>query len=487
MSAKSIFIGGTSSNAGKSWMVTAVCAWLRRQGLSVAPFKAQNMSNNSFPCRGGGEIGRAQVAQAEACGLEPEVAMNPILLKPNGNGTSQVVVNGRVWKTLPARGYYEHYDYLLTQVLAAHAELARRFDVIVLEGAGSVSELNLRPFDLVNLGLVSRLGAPWVLVADIERGGVFASIVGSVSLLSPYERQLFRGFLVNKFRGDLSLFDRGVELLEAKTGSPCLGVFPYAEDVRLDAEDSLALDSLLAGSGSVSGSGGGCERMPAPAGARIGIVRLPRLSNATDFRLLPWATWITDSTADDVDFVILPGTKDTVADLGWMRARGLDAWVMRQHQRGATVIGVCGGYQMLGEVIRDPHGAESSRGETAGLGLLPADTVLMRDKTTCVRRATTPGGAPFAAYEIHLGVTTSRAALPPFAVLEDGAPEGLRGDRVLGTYLHGALEHAAVCSELFGVPVEQGSSKAADYARLADWFGRYARRPEDWLLDRNGP
>jgi adenosylcobyric acid synthase len=504
MSAKSIFIGGTSSNAGKSWMVTAVCAWLRRQGLSVAPFKAQNMSNNSFPCRGGGEIGRAQVAQAEACGLDPEVAMNPILLKPNGNGTSQVVVNGQVWKTLPARGYYEHYDYLLAQVLAAHEQLARRFDVIVIEGAGSVSELNLRPFDLVNLGLVTRLGAPWVLVADIERGGVFASIVGSVSLLSSYERQLFRGFLVNKFRGDLALFDQGVDLLESKTGSPCLGVFPYAEDVRLDAEDSLALDSLLAGSGGGSG-GRGRERLPAPPGARIGIVRLPRLSNATDFRLLPWATWITEPAADDVDFVILPGTKDTVADLAWMRERGIEAWVMRQHQRGATVLGICGGYQMLGEVIRDPHGVESSRGDTAGLGLLPVDTVLMRDKTTRVRRATTPGGTPFAAYEIHLGVTTparastaaaaaaaatataavasasARAGLPPFAIFDDGTPEGVRGDRVLGTYLHGALEDAAVCSELFGVTVSPGSSKAADYARLADWFGRYARRPDAWL------
>lgn len=512
MSARALFVGGTSSNAGKSWMVTAICASLRARGLRVAPFKAQNMSNNSFPCRDGGEIGRAQVAQAEACGLEPEVAMNPVLLKPNGNGTSQVVVNGRVWKTLPARGYYEHYDFLIGQVLDAYDRLARRFDVVVLEGAGSVSELNLKPFDLVNLGLVTRIGAPWVLVADIERGGVFGSIIGTVSLLTPEERRLFRGFLVNKFRGDRSLFDSGVDLLEARTGAPCLGVFPYAEDVRIDAEDSLALDDARA-----SGVG-----EAAPAGARIAIVRLPRVSNATDFRLLTWARWVTAPPDEDVDYVILPGSKDTVADLAWLRARGLDEWVARQHRRGATVIGICGGYQMLGETIHDPDGAESSRGVTVGLGLLPVDTVLGRDKTTVVRRAVTPGGAVFGAYEIHLGVTTSRVPLPPFARLLEAEPgeaaeraaatdglaaasagpeaswlastpqaqddvpvrgraDGSRGDRVIGTYLHGALEDAAVCSEVFGVPVRQGASKAEEYRRLGLWLDRHARRQDEWL------
>ena len=194
MRARPFFVGGTSSNAGKSWMTTAICAWLRRQGVRVAPFKAQNMSNNSYPCRAGGEIGRAQVAQAEACGLDPEPAMNPILLKPNGDGTSQVVVHGRVWKTLSARDYYQHFDELLVEVLAAYENLAQRFDVVVIEGAGSVSELNLRQFDLVNLGLVTRLGAPWMLVADIERGGVFASILGTVALLTPEERGLLAGF-----------------------------------------------------------------------------------------------------------------------------------------------------------------------------------------------------------------------------------------------------------------------------------------------------
>jgi len=249
-------VGGTSSNAGKSWMVTAICAWLRRQGAAVAPFKAQNMSNHSFPCRGGGEIGRAQVAQAEACGVEPEPAMNPILLKPSA-GHCQVVVNGRVWKTLTPREYYAHADELREHVLTAYRQLANRFDVVVIEGAGSVTELNLRHVDLVNLALVVAIRAPWILVTDIERGGVFGSVVGTVSLLTREERELFRGFAINKFRGDVSLFDDGVETLEQRTGAPCVGVFPFASDIDLDAEDSLSLCTT--------------PTAPAPAGVRTAI------------------------------------------------------------------------------------------------------------------------------------------------------------------------------------------------------------------------
>ena len=467
MSARAIFVGGTSSNAGKSWTATAICAWLRAKGVRVAPFKAQNMSNHSYPCAGGGEIGRAQVAQAEACGLEPEPAMNPILLKPNGNGTSQVVVNGRAWKTVAAREYYTHFDELLPHVLSAYQDLARRFDVIVIEGAGSVSELNLRAFDLVNLGLVTRLGASWVLVADIERGGVFASVLGSIALLTPDERALFRGFLINKFRGDRTLFDEGRRMLESRSGAPCLGVFPYAEDLRVDAEDSLAIDRR--------------PRQAAPDGASIAIVQLPRLSNGTDFRLLSWADWIATPSERAYDYVILPGTKDTLGDLDWMRARGLDAWVLDQHRCGATVIGICGGYQMLGETIHDPDGVESRQGRVQGLGLLPADTVLTADKTTRVRRGTLSTGASFAAYEIHLGVTTPTRPLPPFAQLEDGTLDGALGDRVVGTYLHGALEDPDVCEELFGVRVAGKPARTADFAALAEWFERHAEKPGEWL------
>jgi adenosylcobyric acid synthase len=444
-------------------MTTAICAWLRSKGVSVAPFKAQNMSNNSYPCVAGGEIGRAQVAQAEACGLQPEPAMNPILLKPSGNGTSQVVVNGRLWKTLSAREYYAHAAELRNTVLDAYRDLASRFDVIVIEGAGSVSELNLRGHDLVNLWLVTALKAPWLLVADIERGGVFGSVIGTVQLLTPEERRLFRGFAVNKFRGDRSLFDDGVRILEEQTKSRCFGVFPYAEDLRLDPEDSLALVTK--------------PRTAAPHGSRIAIVRFPLLSNATDFSLLTWAEWIAAPSPERFDFIILPGSKNTLSDLAWLRQAGLADWLVDQHRTGTTIVGICGGYQMLGRTITDPAGVESASGAADGLGLIPAVTELTRDKQTRAVAATTSGGVRFGAYEIHLGVTTldPAAALAPFASLSSGAPEGARATGVVGTYLHGALENAEVCAEIFGVEPPARASKAIEYRRMAEWFATYAR------------
>jgi adenosylcobyric acid synthase len=466
-----LFIGGTSSNAGKSWMATAICAWLRSRGVSVAPFKAQNMSNNSYPCLEGGEIGRAQVAQAEACGLEPEPAMNPILLKPSGNGTSQVVVNGRMWKTLSAREYYAHADELRVQVLKAYADLSSRFDAIVIEGAGSVTELNLRDHDLVNLGLVTRIRAPWLLVADIERGGVFGSIIGTAHLLTAAERSLFRGFAINKFHGDPSLFDQGVSILEERTDSCCFGVFPYAADVQLDAEDSLALRTQPA--------------TPAPAGARLAIVRFPHVSNATDFRLLTWADWITSAPANGYDFIILPGSKNTIADLLWLRDTGLADWILAQHRRGATIVGVCGGYQMLGRTVHDPDRMESSAAEAEGLGLLPAATRLSREKRTRAIAGTTPGGVRFDAYEIHLGVTTidRSAGDSPFAQLDDGSVDGVRGPGVIGTYLHGAFEHPDVCAEVFRIEAPAAVSKTDQYQRLAAWFSQHARHLAQLGLD----
>ena len=469
MKARPLFIGGTSSNAGKSWMATAICAWLRSKGVSVAPFKAQNMSNNSYPCRAGGEIGRAQVAQAEACGLEPEPAMNPILLKPSGNGSSQVVVNGRVWKTLSAREYYAHADELRAKVLEAYEDLSSRFDAIVIEGAGSVTELNLRDHDLVNLDLVTRIRAPWLLVADIERGGVFGSVIGTVHLLSSEERSLFRGFAINKFRGDVSLFDEGVRMLEERTASHCFGVFPYAADVQLDAEDSLALQTEPSTS--------------APAGARLAIVRLPHLSNATDFRLLTWADWITSPRPDRYDFILLPGSKNTIADLVWLREAGLADWILQQHRSGTAVIGICGGYQMLGRTIQDPDGMESSAGEAQGLGLLPAVTHLAREKQARAVTATTPGGVRFGGYEIHLGVTTLDRSddVMPFARLAGDGPggvdgvDGVRRGGVTGTYLHGAFENPDVCAEVFGIDAPSAMPKCGHYQRLAAWFEQHAR------------
>jgi adenosylcobyric acid synthase len=277
MSARALMVGGTASHVGKSWMATAICRSLHRKGVRVAPFKAQNMSNNSYPCPGGGEIGRAQVAQAEACGLEPSPDMNPILLKPSSDGASQVVLQGEVWRNLTAAEYYRQYDFLLRKVDESYARLAAQYDFIVLEGAGSIAELNLRNMDLVNLGLAHHLNVPVLLVADIDRGGVFASICGTISLLEPDEASLIRAFAVNRFRGDPALFAGAVQLLEEKTARPCHGVFPFVEDVYLDEEDSVALDHW----------------QPSPQdGLSIAILQFPRVSNHTDFQHLIGAFWI---------------------------------------------------------------------------------------------------------------------------------------------------------------------------------------------------
>jgi len=447
-------IAGTASHAGKSWFATAICRWLRRRGVNVAPFKAQNMSLNSYPCREGGEIGRAQVAQAEACGLEPSADMNPILLKPNSEMASQVVLNGKVWRNLSAREYYQHFDLLLDQVLAAYARLARQFEYIVIEGAGSVSEINLKSRDLVNLGLARRLGAPALLVADIDRGGVFASLVGSFCLFDPLESALVRSFAINRFRGDRDLFREGVEFLESRTGRPCLGVFPFVSGISLDAEDSVSLQPARDSAG------------------RVAILRFPHISNFTDFALFPDAAWVERPLARRFDCVILPGSKNTIADLAWMRDRGLDAWVREQKAAGAKIAGICGGFQMLGERIEDPLGVESGAGAVEGLGLLPVSTVLRSQKTTRVVEARTPAGALFRAYEIHMGETTVPRDAEPFA-FAGGLPEGIRRDGVAGTYLHGALESAELVRELLGIEAHP-RSKEAMYDRLADWFEQHA-------------
>ena len=339
--------------------------------------------------------------------------------------------------------------------------------MIVLEGAGSVTELNLRQFDLVNLGLATRLRAPWLLVSDIERGGVFASVIGTVNLLTADERSLLRAFAVNKFRGDLSLFEEGRRILETRTGVPCLGVFPFAGDIQLDDEDSLSVPATA-------------PKTPMPEGRRCAIVRLPRISNTTDFRLLQDARWIFAPVDECFDFIFLPGTKDTAGDLRWLREQKLDEWIGAQHRGGATIVGICGGFQMLGEAITDPYGMESNCVETTGLGLLPVRTTMRPEKTTEVVRARTPRGHPFSAYEIHLGETTIvRCDSEPFAVLEDGTAEGIRCDRVVGTYLHGAFEDPLVLAEL---GIASSSCDGQPYDRLADWFEQYAEGFEALFL-----
>ena len=435
-------------------MAAAICRWLRRRGVRVAPFKAQNMSNNSYPCAGGGEIGRAQAAQAAACGIDPTVDMNPILLKPAGEMRSQVVVQGKVWRDLTAREYYEHHVHLSSKVGESFDRLAEDFDYVVVEGAGGLAEINLRESDLVNLGFARLRNIPVLLVADIDRGGVFASIYGTLALLDDSDASAIRAFAVNRFRGDVSLFAAGVKLLEEKTARPCLGVFPFAGNVHLDEEDSVALDHWRA--------------RPADAPS-IAIVRFPRVSNFTDFRLLSWAVWLERPVRRQFDFIVLPGSKNTSADLGWMRGLGFDRWLREQHEGGASILGVCGGYQMLGEQIEDPYCVESDAGAVAGLGMLPVTTRLAKEKMTRVVRARTPSGREFSAYEIHMGETAVREACEPFAIVE-GRPEGIRVGRCAGTYLHGVLESADVVEEIFGYRVTAVPNKEESFERLADWF-----------------
>lgn len=446
-------IGGTTSHAGKSWMTTAICRHLRQRGLRVAPFKAQNMSNNSYPCPGGGEIGRAQVAQAEACGLEPHPDFNPILLKPTSDMGSQVVLHGQVWKNLRAREYYTHFDYLFSEVLAAYERLAARFDYVVIEGAGSVAELNLKSRDLVNLNLARAVSAPALLVSDIDRGGIFAAIIGTIHLLEPEERAMVRAFAVNRFRGDPSLFEDGVKILEAKSGKPCLGVFPYLREFTIDEEDGVSVEDRSS------------------TDSDVAVIKFPRISNVTDFRLLPGAAWITRPVDRQFATIFLPGTKSTLPDLTWLRAQGLDVWIREQHARGARVVGVCGGYQMLGGLILDPTQSDSELTQGEGLGLLPALTTMAAVKTTRTVKAATPSGISFAAYEIHMGQSVS--GCEPFAFV-DGRPEGARRGNVFGTYLHGALEDHAVLSELLGRPVAAMPTKDEAYDGLARWFASNA-------------
>jgi adenosylcobyric acid synthase len=460
MKARALMVGGTASHVGKSWMATAICRSLARRGFRVAPFKAQNMSNNSFPCDGGGEIGRAQVAQAEACFLAPEPDMNPILLKPNSDRGCQVLLQGKVWRNLSAREYYDEFPRLLHAVTGAYERLASQYDFIVIEGAGSIAELNLRATDLVNLGLATRMDIPVLLVADIDRGGVFASVAGTFALLEQEERALVRSFAINRFRGDPSLFESGVEILEARTGKPCLGVFPYLKDAPLDPEDSVSLEDSRSGE----------------SASDVAVISFPRISNLSDFRLIPDARRITGPVDEHFACVILPGSKNTIEDLAWLRARSLDRWIMDQHRRGALIVGVCGGFQMMGERIEDPSAMESDAGAADGLGLLPARTVLMPEKVARRVRASTPSGIDFEAYEIHLGETSRPTNAQPFAVLENGCPEGIRAGRCVGTYLHGALEHPDVLSELLSRRIEPAPTRHATYEALADWFEAHANQ-----------
>jgi adenosylcobyric acid synthase len=452
---------GTASNSGKSLLVGGLCRLLAREGVSVAPFKGQNMSLNSVVTAEGAEIGRAQGAQAEAAGIEAEVAMNPVLLKPMGDRRSQVVVMGRPWRVLDAADFQAIKPELRDTVLDALGELRRRFDVVVLEGAGSPAEINLLEGDLVNLGLADAAGIPAVVVGDIDRGGVFAHLFGTVELLPSELRRRVHGFIINKLRGDPTLLGTGPAQLFARSGVPTLGVIPWLDGVAIDAEDSLALasDSAWAGSG----------HSAAGASIDVAAVRFPRVSNFTDLDALASepgvaVRWVSHpEQLGDPDIVVLPGTKATVADLEWLRARRIDIAV--QALLGSAgppaLIGICGGYQMLGRRILDAHGVESASPVTDGLGLLDIETVFVPEKRTVRRRGRTPAGTEVTGYEIHHGAVRVGDSMRPWfdldAAGDDVGPEGVADpERALyGTTLHGVFENDALRSELLAAVAQR--------------------------------
>ena len=426
----SVMIVGTASHAGKSILVTALCRLLKQAGVRVAPFKSQNMALNSFVCRDGSEIGRAQVAQAEAAGIEPEPDMNPILLKPSGGRQVQVVLHGRVYGTMSAGEYYERKPFFFEKSLESFDRLRSRFDVIILEGAGSAAEVNLKDRDIVNLPFAKATGSQALLVADIDRGGVFASIVGTFALLEHDERELIRGFIINRFRGDRRLFGGGSEFLENRTGRPCLGVLPFIEDLHIDQEDSVSLDDHRTRAGSF----------------RVGIVRLPHISNYTDFNPLERIPGIALEYLTEVestrplDLMVIPGTKNTIADLRWLLDRGFKKLLLDTLEHGGWVLGICGGYQMLGRVVADPFGVEEG-GSQRGLDFLPVETNLVLDKITVQSKGGSFLGTAVTGYEIHMGRTRYLKPVDPFITRDDGSQDGAVAGHVAGTYFHGLFDN----------------------------------------------
>ncbi|GHG11801.1 MULTISPECIES: cobyric acid synthase [Amycolatopsis] len=420
-----LLVAGTTSDAGKSLVTAGICRWLARRGVRVAPFKAQNMSNNSMVCADGAEIGRAQWVQARAAGVEPEAAMNPVLLKPGSDRRSHVVALGKPFGTLEAGEYATGRAGLAEIAFGAFEDLSARYDVVVCEGAGSPAEINLRGGDYVNMGLARRFGLPVLVVGDIDRGGVLAAMFGTLALLSAEDQALVAGWVVNKFRGDVGLLRPGLDSLEKVTGRPVLGVLPWLDRVWIDSEDALAV--------------AGWRRETRGGGLGVAVVRFPRASNATDVDALAAEPGVTVTlTADpDVvaaaDVVVLPGSRATVSDLAWLRDRGLDTAVTARAAAGRPVLGICGGYQVLTESIVDE--VESGAGEVAGLGLLPGRVTFAAEKVLA-RPTGTWRGHPVHAYEIHHGSVTTTSPGESFL-------DGQRAGAVWGTMWHGAFENDA--------------------------------------------
>ncbi|MSQ15898.1 MAG: cobyric acid synthase [Dehalococcoidia bacterium] len=485
MPAKTIMVQGTASSVGKSVMVAALCRILRQDGYSVAPFKSQNMALNSFATADGKEMGRAQVVQAYAAGLQPQVEMNPILLKPEGNSRSQVIVMGVPIGSMTARDYYKLKPELWPVIEKALDYLKERYEVIVIEGAGSPAEINLRESDIVNMKVAHLANAPVLLVGDIDRGGVFASLVGTMELLLPEERQSVKGMVINKFRGDLSLLTPGLTFLEERTGVPVLGVVPYYQDIHLPEEDSVALERRKDGG------------QPAKV-IDVAVIRLPHISNFDDFDPFDQADGVTLRYVSDVDrlespdLIIIPGTKSTMEDLLYIKEKGLATRIKEAAAAGTPVFGICGGYQMLGTRLMDPDHVESIHDEVDGMGLLPVETTFLPNKITQQVAATVEASAgilsgaagfPVTGYEIHCGISNRDGLAPAFLINQRGGSSAqdydgaVSGDgTVIGTYIHGLFHNKELFDSLLGsiarrkgVVINSSNGEQQDqYDKLAD-------------------
>ena len=452
MIAPVLMLQGTASSVGKSLLTAALCRHYARQGLRVAPFKAQNMSNNAAVTPEGGEIGRAQALQALACGIAPHVDMNPVLLKPEADHTSQVVVLGKARGNLRSADWKERRDALWDVVTGALDRLRDAYDLVIIEGAGSPAEINLREGDIVNMEVALYAKAPVLLIADIDRGGAFASLVGTLALVAPEERALVRGFVMNRFRGDIELLRPGLTMLEARTGVPVVGVVPYLMDLRLPEEDAVALERPEAGIGGGEGA------------LDVAVARFPRIANFDDMDPLRAepdvrVRWVESASGlGDPDLIVLPGTKATMADLAWLRSTGLAEAIVAARARGSAIIGLCGGYQMLGRWVDDASGIEGRAGRMDGLGLLPVTTVFAGEKATVQAQGRARGGTgllrdaaglPVRGYEIHMGRTAGEGGAALTLAAGGGEPEREDGalaadSRVLGTYLHGLFHNDAL-------------------------------------------
>ncbi|MFL1542283.1 cobyric acid synthase [Pseudomonas sp. O39] len=463
-----LMVQGTTSDAGKSTLVTALCRWLIRQGVAVVPFKPQNMALNSAVTAEGGEIGRAQAVQAQAANLAPHTDMNPVLLKPNSDTGSQVIIHGRAVTTMNAVAYHDYKAIAMQAVLASHARLSEAYPVVMVEGAGSPAEINLRANDIANMGFAEAVDCPVLLIADINRGGVFAHLVGTLELLSPTEQARVKGFIINRFRGDIALLQPGLDWLEARTGKPVVGVLPYVMDLHLEAEDGIDARQID----------------KAAQVLNVVVPVLPRISNHTDFdplRLHPQVDlqFIGPGQAiPAADLIILPGSKSVRSDLAYLRANGWDTAVARHLRYGGKVLGICGGLQMLGEQVHDPLGLEGPAGSSEGFGLLAFSTTLAEEKQLRnVRGRLLLEDAPVSGYEIHAGVTSGEALSKAAVLLDDGRSDGAQSEdgQIFGTYLHGLFETPAACSALLrwaGLQdvqeVDYHALRERDIERLAD-------------------